>query len=67
MRSIAWSSQEAERLEEVDLDCILCRKYYTSMEVMYGLQYASWGKVLFYNLKDMEKRWVINPPLFNYT
>lgn len=33
MRSIAWSSQEAERLEEVDLDCILCRKYYTSMEV----------------------------------
>ena len=23
MRSIAWSSQEAERLEEVDLDCIL--------------------------------------------
>ena len=20
---------------------------------MYGLQYASWGKVLFYNLKDM--------------
>ena len=33
---------------------------------MYGLQYASWGKVLFYNLKDMEKRWVINPPLFNY-
>ena len=34
---------------------------------MYGLQYASWGKVLFYNLKDMEKRRVINPPLFNYT
>ncbi len=32
---------------------------------MYGLQYASWGKVLFYNLKDMEKRWVINPPLQN--
>ena len=47
LRSIAWSSQETERLEEVDLDCILCRKYYTSMEaVSYTHLYIRWQDVL---------------------